>query len=326
MFPLCLAFVAAAAAAKEEFTNGGTCRDVACGASMLQVRSSTVNGYVNVAAFSEEEAEAVDMALLQNAAYKGSDVVGWEKLAGFDAVQVYAREGVCVVAFHGTDEAADWADNILIVGNVKDVCGSSIHRGFWREAAIVLGNPAWEENVMPVLTGTDCTSIYAIGHSMGGAVASILAACANHGELSAIHPNATTAMSVSKLYTYAAPAVSSTGFINPLSSDGCWGGARYFIVDDWSFDPVPPVAVPFGFVHPHVQPVQIGMHEGALESIDWPCNSHDAEVQPRDLMRNVSLGRLGFISVPKAPSIAAHDRMHYLDRIIASAESTVVQK
>eukprot|EP00971_Amphidinium_carterae_P005023 100662-Amphidinium_carterae.1 len=144
---------------------------------------------------------------------------------------------------------------------------------------------------------------------MGGAVASILAACANHGQLSAIHPNATTSLSISKLYTYAAPAASSTGFINPLSSNGCWEGARYFIVDDWYFDPVPPALFPFGFAHPHVQPIQLGMHDGILQSTLWSCDSVEAEVQPRDLTSNVSLGRFGFISVPKLPSIATHDRV-----------------
>eukprot|EP00971_Amphidinium_carterae_P182873 3629092-Amphidinium_carterae.1 len=116
MILLGLACVAIAAVAQEDLY-GDTCRNAACGASMLQVRSSTESRYV-IAASAEEE--IVNMALLQDAAYKGTDVAGWVQLAGFEAVQVYSHEGVCVLAFHGTDEAADWADNVMVVGDVKD--------------------------------------------------------------------------------------------------------------------------------------------------------------------------------------------------------------
>mmetsp|Transcript_7045 Transcript_7045/g.12843 ORF Transcript_7045/g.12843 Transcript_7045/m.12843 type:complete len:98 (+) Transcript_7045:118-411(+) len=79
---------------------------------------------------------------------------------------------------------------------------------------------------MTALSG--CSSIYSVGHSLGGAVASLYATCAGSGnvlfENTLLFKNT---KAVEKLYTFGAPAVA---YVTPLRppSGGCFGGARFY--------------------------------------------------------------------------------------------------
>mmetsp|Transcript_50144 Transcript_50144/g.119369 ORF Transcript_50144/g.119369 Transcript_50144/m.119369 type:complete len:363 (-) Transcript_50144:167-1255(-) len=273
----------------------------------------------NVSTYMVDLDESADMAEIQSAARTGANVSNWTLLAGFEVAgfwsstaraHIYSKNGSCAVTFHGGEESLEWAEKLKVFGEV-DACGATINKGLWHEAEQLIGHSSWEETFLPVLTGSQCQTVYALGSGIGGAVASLVAACANRGELSHLSGSAVSGLHFAKLYTYGAPAVSRTALTNPLSSDGCWAGARYFIVDEWTYDPIPAVCFPWGFVHPAVQPVEV-----SLELKAWPCTSPQASLEPTELYRNVSLGKFGLYTVPKTPNAATHNESEYLERIV----------
>mmetsp|Transcript_70918 Transcript_70918/g.169837 ORF Transcript_70918/g.169837 Transcript_70918/m.169837 type:complete len:177 (-) Transcript_70918:85-615(-) len=170
---------------------------------------------------------------------------------------------------------------------------------------------------MPILTGSQCNSIYSTGHSMGGAAAHILAACANRGEMTSLASTAVTSFTVSKVYTFGAPAVSRSALTNPLNSNGCFDGARIYNTDSWTYDPAAAVAQPLGYFHPYVTPLRFysSDSEQISASVRGNCNSYTATWESMgDLTRTISLGWFGSLELPKAPTITDHSPNTYKSR------------
>jgi len=113
--------------------------------------------------------ELVGHAASQHFAHKGDlkDYVWlYQSAASFD----------CMLIFEGTDDVADWLDN-LDIGR-SNFCGfSGVHRGFLNELTRMVRGVDFLQNIMPLLP--KCRQLHVGGHSLGGAIATLFSACAN---------------------------------------------------------------------------------------------------------------------------------------------------
>mmetsp|Transcript_113308 Transcript_113308/g.241808 ORF Transcript_113308/g.241808 Transcript_113308/m.241808 type:complete len:236 (-) Transcript_113308:16-723(-) len=206
----------------------------------------------SVAAFDYPPSSNSDMSIeeqmtyLSNAVYGDCDLVeGWHRVHSLSLTSTWFREhdkfaifnknDECVIAFSGTDSPFDIVDNFD--GRTVNMCGfEGVHRGFASEVNDLLAAPEWKKTFRPYLSGRDCRGgVTVVGHSLGGAQASIFAACANNGR----RPYSFT---VKALYTHGGPAPSKTQLPNHEAADGCFAGARFYSQDRWDYDPIPALA------------------------------------------------------------------------------------
>lgn len=78
----------------------------------------------------------------------------------------YLKEG-CNFAFRGSDDNADWADNILGSVWTEEKNGAWIHVGFYNQLTTLIQGSNLEAEVK------DCDNPVFIGHSLGGAIANV---------------------------------------------------------------------------------------------------------------------------------------------------------
>lgn len=108
---------------------------------------------------------------------------GW-KLAGTayeneDMVHlIQNQDAECILTFSGSNDASDWKTNGAFWG--VDFCNlnTKVHNGFRSEVMRVVQTSQYLENIKPKLSS--CSKVTALGHSLGGAMASIFMACANN--------------------------------------------------------------------------------------------------------------------------------------------------
>merc|ERR1740121_1056464 len=86
----------------------------------------------------------------------------------------------CALVAAGTDSAADMQDNFN--GLAIHTCGfKDVHAGYWGEVQDLLCNDDFQDNFLPFLRSDNCSGgIKVVGHSLGGGVGSVFAACANN--------------------------------------------------------------------------------------------------------------------------------------------------
>jgi hypothetical protein len=105
---------------------------------------------------------------------------------GYVAWGVGPREGECLITVRGTVTGYDWLTNVRFAG-ITGPSGYMVHTGFWRGAQSVL------PQIREQLQGRNPSVLHIVGHSLGGAMATLLAdALSNTGCLV-------------KLYTFGAP-------------------------------------------------------------------------------------------------------------------------
>jgi hypothetical protein len=82
--------------------------------------------------------------------------------------------------------------------------------------------------------------IVTIGHSLGGALATLFAVCANRKSQGFIWNTFLQGIKVKELYTFGAPEVARVGTRNGQRKSGCFTGARFYNEPSYTtFDPVP---------------------------------------------------------------------------------------
>lgn len=184
-----------------------------------------------------------------------------------DFFGVYTKGNECTVAFSGTNDKADAFSNVQIVTLNK--CGAKIHRGFFKEMEGIMQSPDWKTKVEPFLARSCSGGVSAAGHSLGGAIASIFAACVNRKE-NFIQGNKFT---IKELWTIGAPAASKQPLEDKTQKSGCFNGARIYNDDGREYDIVPYITNNVGFVHPHLKSVRLDKKGAVLAA----CTSREAE-------------------------------------------------
>jgi len=101
-------------------------------------------------------------------------------LRGEEASHLIQHPGTlaCFITFEGSTEFDDWVHNAQIART--DFCGleEGIHTGFARATMRMVTTEVFQNNVRPRLSR--CSSVEAVGHSLGGAIASLFTACAHN--------------------------------------------------------------------------------------------------------------------------------------------------
>eukprot|EP00435_Cladocopium_sp_Y103_P045073 s1037_g12.t2 len=174
----------------------------------------------------------------------------------------------CVFGIRGTRDVHDWTYNLNILTTDWDVW--TVHRGFADKILKLMASqqdlgPGFLERLQALKLRNQirivcwmcsnaelfkslkdkCSLLILVGHSLGGAMASLYAAAADEWGLKG----------ADYLYTFAAPAVATS----PLHRFyDCFPGARFFIADNVThYDVVPAVANWVGYVHPLIDTVRI---------------------------------------------------------------------
>mmetsp|Transcript_57821 Transcript_57821/g.163174 ORF Transcript_57821/g.163174 Transcript_57821/m.163174 type:complete len:257 (+) Transcript_57821:261-1031(+) len=246
------------------------------------------------------------MGAIAAAVYDFKEVAGWKLVMDFngpknflnitDYMGVYMRDNVCAISFAGTDDVFDVVSELNVA--TVPLCGfRSVHRGFAEKLERILRTHTWQTELAPYLRSGACAEgVVCVGHSLGGALASILAACANSQESGGIG-HLLGGLAVAGIYTFGAPAVSKGQLTDGRSSDGCFGGGRWYREDEAAFDPVPYLAHPLGFQHPRSIAIRMEDTGHGRAKREFECASREARDEPSTL---------------KTPSIGYHALSSYL--------------
>jgi len=113
----------------------------------------------------------------QNAQDHGWNLVG-SALAGEEDVSHLVQHPnslKCILSFEGSVSFRDWVANAVAIRT--DFCGltQGFHLGFRNELRRMVTSSAFKSNVHSKLS--KCSSVTVVGHSLGGAVATLFAAC-----------------------------------------------------------------------------------------------------------------------------------------------------
>lgn len=242
------------------------------------------------------------IASIANRVYNlGVNVSGWELAMGWDvesdAVSCHFNDNVaiyrnpkndkCTIVFAGTDDLAD------VIQDIKPYttswCGfNRVQAGFVTKVRNFMAGSHYHLFESYLSNKQLCGGgIVAVGHSLGGAVATLFAACANRRNESLMQGN----FVVSELYTFGAPHVSKDQLVNEQSHNHCFTGNRFYNADSWFRDPIPAVAYPLGFKHPMLPAVTLRKEKSGeiVVKVDR-CNSFAAMVNPKLLNSKLSDG------------------------------------
>jgi hypothetical protein len=245
------------------------------------------------------------------------DIAAVNKQYGKDNMALYKKRGSseCALAFSGSNDAFDWVNNFNALSE-KGTCGyDKIHRGFATEAREFFKSSQMAE--LSEIISRICGGVVStVGHSLGGAVASIVAGCANSPKglsgMGHVHKGVKP-FKVSGLYTVGAPGVSKPAMTN--TGGTCFPGKRAYNYDSVTFDVVAWIATKFGYLHPEVEAVEMtetggwfGKNDEVISKTVYTCSSTAAEHRP---------WKTGQIAPIKAPSLGDHKTSTYIHRLKA---------
>jgi len=232
---------------------------------------------------------------------------------GRDAVELFQSRNECALAFSGSDDLEDVEEDAEGFSTTI-LCGVALHEGFLKKLLIQTRTQLFQDSFVPFLKGPQCAGgVYGVGHSLGGALATILAGCSMRPDA----PESIRGINVTGLYTFGAPGVSKpsgrpgdtrSGQLSSATS-GCFKGKRFWntaVVDGvGAADPIPSIAALLGFVHPLVTSVNLNaLPFGKVEKEECSCTSHKAKTDPQP-------------SVVVAPDMSEHPFCLYANRVEA---------
>lgn len=175
---------------------------------------------------------------------RSADVVDIDDI-GTDAAE---NKSACVLAFSSMDGGRwqDWKTNFFKSGKVSWCGFEGVHAGYVERASHFMDA---NSSKFPGFSGyiqKHCSKLVLTGHSMGGAIATLVASCASKQPLLAWPPLA--------LYTFGAPAVAK-----PQLNTSIFEGYRIYSKDNAVRDPIPPLSRMGwdNFEHPKLKPFKI---------------------------------------------------------------------
>lgn len=133
---------------------------------------------------------AKSVSKVPSVAHEWAGLIGWNLVAwanlDSDPVHLYQEPEThrCAISFRGSDDpwqrdgVSDWSHNFRV--NEREFCNfDRVHGGFVEEWESIVGSSEFQENIKSKLT--HCSEVSTGGHSSGGAMAELFAACANGG-------------------------------------------------------------------------------------------------------------------------------------------------
>eukprot|EP00928_Gymnodinium_smaydae_P042574 TRINITY_DN28641_c0_g1_i1.p1 TRINITY_DN28641_c0_g1~~TRINITY_DN28641_c0_g1_i1.p1 ORF type:complete len:406 (-),score=2.99 TRINITY_DN28641_c0_g1_i1:15-1169(-) len=157
--------------------------------------------------------------------------------SGNVGIYVHRKLNRCVLAFSGTRMTmADWSTNLDMFTAPMSRCKArGVHRGFAlrmnRFVQLMEVDSRFKVFKSVLSDSSTCGGgVLTTGFSLGGALASLMSACAFADRF--------IPFTVAATYTYAAPSISE----EPLSANGdCLPGVRYYIQERYMQDPIPSI-------------------------------------------------------------------------------------
>lgn len=135
--------------------------------------------------------KAYGWGLVGSAAHPGGNVYGGAQITHLVQHPVTLE---CAITFQGTTYVQDWLSNFRVSAHsfcgltyqgescgsfgtcsTRRPRGSFVHGGFKERLMTIVKTPAFQSNIRPKLSS--CARVYAVGHSLGGAMAELFTAC-----------------------------------------------------------------------------------------------------------------------------------------------------
>jgi len=179
------------------------------------------------------------------------------------AIYHHVGTGTCALGFSGTKNMDDARDDMNIM-STNDLCDlEGVHSGFAGRVNTFFKSKAFKAFSDILADRNKCKKNFFTGFSLGGALASLTAACSS-GRASKLRFKAT------KLYTFGSPRVSTKPLFDRTydaqDDRTCFDGLRVYYHDGSSVDPF--TTIPMGYLHPKIPAVRIhGSLDGKREPI-----------------------------------------------------------
>jgi len=191
------------------------------------------------------------MVGLAAAVYAGEPRVSGWKLEKFwdvaenwniatDFVAIYRREigteKQCALSFAGTDDLMNLGADLLGWARWAHTwCGfDTVHASFANYMRAFMNGRRFKEFDSFLSNSSECERVIAVGHSLGGSMADLMAACANRpdSEVAISKKVSQINFKVHELYTFGACGVTGEFITNHMESSQphhCFSGARFYL-------------------------------------------------------------------------------------------------
>lgn len=226
-----------------------------------------------------------------NATHKvaGNFVAGWEQVYHLkslskwtkdtDIFSIFKKGDECALAFTGLNSASETLDQPFDRHAPGVFCGFTDISEFARaELSDLLTSANWSNTIQPYLKNSCPGGVSTIGHSTGGAQATLLAACANNGSKA-------YGFTVKAVYTIGSPGISKNPLPNNEAADQCFGGYRWYNHDLVDYDILSELGG--GLYHAYVPAVRLSRpsvsNTSHLEVHTYGCKTHCTVKYPNNV-------------------------------------------